>query len=213
MHRRPARRPRTRSVPPSTTRAKPVVAALHGTALGGGFEVALACHERVLAPDGRVGLPEVRIGLMPGAGGTQRAAAADRRDGCAGDDHQRPPHSPPTRRMKLGLGRRDRDRPARLRDHACTFARRCRASRRALRDRAVPPVDRAAFDAAVAAVRKRARGAIAAPTAAEAVGWALDLPFDEACAREREAFVQAAQRPAIQGAAPHLPRRTRRRPA
>lgn len=52
--------------------AKPVVAALHGTALGGGFEVALACRERVLAPDGRVGLPEVRIELLPGAGGTQR---------------------------------------------------------------------------------------------------------------------------------------------
>ena len=51
---------------------KPVVAAIHGTALGGGFEVALACHSRVIAPDGFVGLPEVRIGIVPGAGGTQR---------------------------------------------------------------------------------------------------------------------------------------------
>src|SRR5271165_5585798 len=51
---------------------KPVVAALHGTALGGGFEVALACHFRVAAPTARVGLPEVKLGLLPGAGGTQR---------------------------------------------------------------------------------------------------------------------------------------------
>jgi 3-hydroxyacyl-CoA dehydrogenase len=51
---------------------KPVVAGMHGTALGGGFELALACHFRVAAPDARVGLPEVKLGLLPGAGGTQR---------------------------------------------------------------------------------------------------------------------------------------------
>ncbi|MBN8902056.1 MAG: enoyl-CoA hydratase/isomerase family protein, partial [Rhodospirillales bacterium] len=51
---------------------KPVVAAIHGTALGGGFELPLACHARVIAPDGFVGLPEVRIGVIPGGGGTQR---------------------------------------------------------------------------------------------------------------------------------------------
>src|SRR5580704_15086539 len=51
---------------------KPVVAALHGTPLGGGLEVALACHYRVAAPGTRPGLPEIKLGLMPGAGGTQR---------------------------------------------------------------------------------------------------------------------------------------------
>jgi 3-hydroxyacyl-CoA dehydrogenase len=51
---------------------KPVVAALHGTALGGGFEVALGCHYRVAAANARVGLPEINLGLIPGAGGTQR---------------------------------------------------------------------------------------------------------------------------------------------
>ena len=51
---------------------KPVVAALHGTALGGGFELALACHFRVATPTARVGLPEVKLGFLPGAGGTQR---------------------------------------------------------------------------------------------------------------------------------------------
>ncbi|HEY5776270.1 MAG TPA: 3-hydroxyacyl-CoA dehydrogenase NAD-binding domain-containing protein, partial [Xanthomonadales bacterium] len=51
---------------------KPVVAAIHGTALGGGFEIALGCHYRIAKSDARVGLPEVKLGLLPGAGGTQR---------------------------------------------------------------------------------------------------------------------------------------------
>src|SRR5690606_17197192 len=51
---------------------KPVIAAIHGTALGGGFEVALCCHYRVAVPSARCGLPEVKLGLLPGAGGTQR---------------------------------------------------------------------------------------------------------------------------------------------
>jgi len=51
---------------------KPVVAAIHGTALGGGLEVALCCHYRVAVPSAKCGLPEVNLGLLPGAGGTQR---------------------------------------------------------------------------------------------------------------------------------------------
>ena len=51
---------------------KPLVAAIHGTALGGGLEVALACHARVATPSAKLGLPEVNLGLLPGAGGTQR---------------------------------------------------------------------------------------------------------------------------------------------
>src|SRR3954470_13308011 len=52
--------------------AKPVVAAIHGTALGGGLEVALGCHYRVAVPTAKLGTPEVKLGLLPGAGGTQR---------------------------------------------------------------------------------------------------------------------------------------------
>ena len=52
--------------------SKPVVAAIHGTALGGGLEVALTCHYRVAVPSAKCGLPEVNLGLLPGAGGTQR---------------------------------------------------------------------------------------------------------------------------------------------
>ena len=52
--------------------SKPVVAAIHGTALGGGLEIALGCHYRVAVPDAKLGVPEVKLGLLPGAGGTQR---------------------------------------------------------------------------------------------------------------------------------------------
>ena len=51
---------------------KPVVAAIHGTALGGGLEIALGCHYRVGVPSAKLGVPEVKLGLLPGAGGTQR---------------------------------------------------------------------------------------------------------------------------------------------
>ena len=52
--------------------SKPVIAAIHGTALGGGLEVALTCHYRIAIPSAKCGLPEVQLGLLPGAGGTQR---------------------------------------------------------------------------------------------------------------------------------------------
>ncbi|OYU72350.1 MAG: 3-hydroxyacyl-CoA dehydrogenase, partial [Alphaproteobacteria bacterium PA3] len=51
---------------------KPVIAAIHGTALGGGLETALVCHYRVAVPSAKLGVPEVKLGLLPGAGGTQR---------------------------------------------------------------------------------------------------------------------------------------------
>src|SRR5690349_11809863 len=51
---------------------KPVIAAIHGTALGGGLEVTLGCHYRVAVPSAKLGVPEVKLGLLPGAGGTQR---------------------------------------------------------------------------------------------------------------------------------------------
>ena len=53
--------------------SKPVVAAIHGAALGGGLEVAMSAHYRVALPSAKLGLPEVNLGLLPGAGGTQRA--------------------------------------------------------------------------------------------------------------------------------------------
>ena len=65
---------------------KPVVAALHGTALGGGLEVALGCHFRVAAPGTRLGLPEIKLGLIPGRRRHAAAAAPDRHGEGAADD-------------------------------------------------------------------------------------------------------------------------------
>jgi len=66
---------------------KPVIAAMHGTPLGGGLEVALACHFRVATREARLGLPEVKLGLLPGAGGTQRLPRAAQ-TGHHGPDRQ-----------------------------------------------------------------------------------------------------------------------------
>eukprot|EP01037_Dinobryon_pediforme_P009350 gene9349-9430_t len=165
---------------------KPIVAALHGTTLGGGLEIALACHGRVIAPDGKVGLPEVRIGLLPGAGGTQRlprliGAVAALEMITSGR------HVPADEAARLGIVdeiatdlRADAMRLARHLADAGAWPR--------VSQMAPKPVDHAAFDAAVAAVAKRARGAVAPVKAAEAVSWSLDLPFDAALARESEAF-------------------------
>ena len=56
--------------------SKPVVAALHSVCMGGGLELSLACHYRMATPDCKLGLPEVKLGLLPGAGGTQRLPRA-----------------------------------------------------------------------------------------------------------------------------------------
>jgi 3-hydroxyacyl-CoA dehydrogenase len=164
---------------------KPVVAALHGTALGGGFEVAMACHARVIAPEGRVGLPESRIGLIPGAGGTQRAprlagalaaldmVATGRHIAAAEATSLGLVDEVATDLRAAAIGR------ARAMADSGQFAR--------ARDRTVPAIDLAQ---AMAGVAKRARGARAPIAAAEAVGWSMTLPFDEACARERATFAE-----------------------
>ena len=162
---------------------RPVVEAIHGTALGGGFELALGCHARILAPDGRVGLPETRLGLIPGAGGTQRLPrlvgavtalemiAAGKQIGA-------------DEAMTLGVADEiatDLRAAAIARARALADA----GQRPRVRDRAVPPVDRAALDTVAAGIRAKARGALAPVAAVEAIGWALDLPFDEALLKER----------------------------
>ncbi len=70
---KPPRAPALREVEDAIENSpKPVIAAIHGTALGGGLEVALCCHYRIAVPSAKCGLPEVNLGLLPGAGGTQR---------------------------------------------------------------------------------------------------------------------------------------------
>jgi 3-hydroxyacyl-CoA dehydrogenase len=165
---------------------KPVVAALHGTALGGGFEVALACHARVIAPDGYVGFPEVRIGLLPGAGGTQRTP---RLVGplVALDLVTSGRHVPADEAMTLGLV----DEVATdLRRAAISRARQLAAAGHLPRvaDRAIPAFDHPAFEAVIAALHKRARGALAPVRAAEAVTFALTASLPDGLARETALF-------------------------
>jgi len=167
---------------------KPVVAALHGTALGGGFEIAMACHARIMSPDGRVGLPETRIGMMPGAGGTQRlprlAGAM-----AALDMVTTGRHVPADEALKLGLVDEiatDLRKEAMHRAHVLADA----VHWPVVSKKDVPICDRAAFDAALASVKRRARGAIAPGAAGEAVAWAMDLPFDEGLKRERARAVE-----------------------
>ncbi len=165
---------------------KPVVAALHGTALGGGFEVALACHARVIAPDGYVGFPEVRIGLLPGAGGTQRTP---RLVGplVALDLVTSGRHVPADEAMTLGLV----DEVATdLRGTAVSRARQLAAAghRPRVAERGIPAFDQAAFEAALAGVRRRARGALAPVRAADAVTFALTSSFPDGMAHEEALF-------------------------
>ncbi len=162
---------------------KPVVAALHGTALGGGFELALACHGRVIAPDAAVGLPEVLLGLIPGAGGTQRlprlAGALVALDLIASGRRV-----PAAEALKLGLV----DEVATDVRAAALARARALAARGALprlSERPVPPLDRAEFDTAVAVMARRSRGHAAPLRAAEAVGLALTVPFAQGLDRER----------------------------
>src|SRR5271155_3691515 len=166
---------------------KPVVAALHGTALGGGFELALACHFRVAAPGARVGLPEVKLGLLPGAGGTQR----------------RPRLVGPEKALKM-IVTREPIRAAEAREDwiiggiaesgltaaSIDFARRIvREGRplRLVRDREEKLIGEGFADAAEELTR-RLRGREAPAACVEAVRNAIVLPFDEGLKREAELF-------------------------
>ncbi|MCX7382715.1 MAG: enoyl-CoA hydratase/isomerase family protein, partial [Alphaproteobacteria bacterium] len=140
---------------------KPVVAALHGAALGEGLDLALACHARVMAPDASVGLPEARIGMLSGAlprllrlaGAMAALDIATSGRQVAADEA-----------MKLGLADEvatDWRQQAVARAEALAAAGHWPVT--SARD--VPAVDRATFDTAARAVAKRARGAVA-PAAA-----------------------------------------------
>ncbi|MDR3539059.1 MAG: 3-hydroxyacyl-CoA dehydrogenase NAD-binding domain-containing protein [Acetobacteraceae bacterium] len=166
---------------------KPVVAAIHGTALGGGFELALACHARVIAPDGHVGLPEVRIGVIPGGGGTQRLP---RLVGpmAALDIITTGRHVGAGEAMALGLVD---EMATDLRRAAIARAKQLADSGQTPRvaDRGIPAFDRGAWQAAVAQAKRRARGATAPLYAIQAIETALTEPLPEGLAREHALFL------------------------
>jgi 3-hydroxyacyl-CoA dehydrogenase len=171
---------------------KPVVAAIFGTALGGGLEITLACYFRIAAPTARLGLPEIKLGLIPGAGGTQRLPRLVGMNKAmamilSGD--------PIPAQEALSLGLIDEIFEGDPIPAGVAFMRRVLAEKRPLRRvgdiddklkelRAQPDK----FSEIAAAHVKRARG-LHAPTAAlEALRWTLDVPIAEALERERKKF-------------------------
>lgn len=172
---------------------KPVVAAIHGTALGGGLEVALACHFRVAVKEAKLGLPEVKLGLLPGAGGTQRLPRAVGPELAVkmivGGDPIGAAEA-----LKNGLIEEIVEGPTL---GAELFVRKLVAEKRPLRRLrdddskiAAAKADRSIFTNAVAAMTKKSRGLEAPFAAADAVGYAIDLPFDEGLKKEREGFLK-----------------------
>ena len=114
---------------------KPVAVALHGTVLGGGVELALACHYRVAAKDARLGLPEVKLGLLPGCGGTQRlprlTGAKPALDFIASGEpaRGRSQEGRPHRRAGGGRSSCRRDRVRQIQGRQCASAQDARAHR------------------------------------------------------------------------------------
>ena len=170
---------------------KPVVAALHGAVLGGGFELALACHYRVAAPDVSFGLPEIRLGLLPGSGGTQRLprliGAAEALEVMLSGD-------PMGLDRAKSLGIVDRESPCEeLLECACRLAREVAASgleARRLRERAVPggAPDAAAVSRLRAAAARKFPGIASVDAIVECVEAAAGQPFDTALALSRRRF-------------------------
>jgi 3-hydroxyacyl-CoA dehydrogenase len=173
---------------------KPIVAAVHGTALGGGFEVALTCHYRVAVPSAKFGLPEIKLGLIPGAGGTQRLP---RLSGIENALNMILSGTPFDAKQALEWGVIDAvvD-EGKLRDGAMAFARKVIDTRMPLakiRDRndkieavrGKPEI----FEKIRKDNARRFRGFEAWKSAIKAVQAAIDLPFDDGMKLERQLFL------------------------
>jgi len=171
--------------------AKPVVAAIHGTALGGGLEVALACHYRVALPSAKLGVPEVKLGLLPGAGGTQRlprvAGVAKALEMCATGN-------PIGAKDAYECGLVDRIIEGELIPHAVGYAEEVRGvhplPKSSARQDKVAGVDPSLFDEFLKANGRRFRGFDAPLKNVEAVRVATQKPYAEGVLDERKLFME-----------------------
>ena len=183
---------------------KPVVAAIHGAALGGGLEVALAAHYRLALPGAKLGLPEVQLGLLPGAGGTQRAP---RLVGvkAALDLMLSGRHTGAEEALKLGLVDRlgaGADATAAGLAYAQELVESkapVRRTREVSAEVADPAANRTALEAVRAETAKKARGLFSPFRIIEAVEASFERPFDDGLRLEREFFVQCLDSPQRQG--------------
>jgi len=175
---------------------KPVIAAIGGSCMGGGLELALGCHFRVAAPHAQIALPEVRLGLLPGAGGTQRLPRAIGVEAALNMIVSGA--STPCERFG-GTALFDAIVDGDVLQAALAFASSERAGQRPLprvRDIVIdyPDAD-ALFQFARNTVRAIARGFPAPLKCIEAVAAAVAMPFEEGLRFERELFIQLAQTP------------------
>jgi 3-hydroxyacyl-CoA dehydrogenase len=173
---------------------KPTVAAIHGTALGGGLELAMGCTYRVADAKAKVGLPEVKLGILPGAGGTQRLP---RLAGPSKALKMIVSGTPIGAKDALQSGIVDAVYENDLLANAVTFARdaveRSAAAPVSQRNDKVSGVDLAAFDKEVAEVLKKSKGLDAPKACAQSVRNAITMPFAEGLAAERNFFVDLVQ--------------------
>jgi 3-hydroxyacyl-CoA dehydrogenase len=175
--------------------AKPIVAAIHGTAFGGGLEVALGCHYRVAIAGAKVGLPEVKLGLLPGAGGTQRLPRLIGIEAALGIIVSGDP-VPATQAAKAGVI--DKIMEGDLLEGALDYARALAARHAPLRKVRDLKVDAGKipagfFDDARKRVAKEKKNLFAPQRIVDALEAAATLPFEKGMARERELFLQCAQ--------------------
>lgn len=166
---------------------KPWIAAIHGTALGGGLEIAMGCHGRIATADARLGLPEVNLGLLPGAGGTVRlprlVPAHKALEMIAGG-------KPIPAADAHNYGLVDHIAEGDLLEAALAFSQAFEAHQPTLSAPVNLPEDLEAFDASAKKLRKKARGQLSIPAAIDAVSRALDLPPAKALEEERRAFIE-----------------------
>jgi 3-hydroxyacyl-CoA dehydrogenase len=171
---------------------KPVVVAIHGTAFGGGLEIAMSGHYRVASPEAQVGQPEVKLGIIPGAAGTQRlprlAGVEKAVEMCVEGKPVKAPDA-----LKYGIV--DRLIEGDLLTGAIAFAREI-AEKPAPKTRerneklGTPEQNAPIFAAARETTRTKQRGLMAPLAAIEAIEAATKLPFEQGCEKERELFVK-----------------------
>ncbi len=172
---------------------KPVIAAIHGTALGGGLEIAMACHYRVAVPSARLGLPEVKLALMPGARGTQhlpRLVGVERALEIIALGE------PVTASAAKDMGLIDKLAEGDLLAEAVAFARRVSGSPpRRTRDLIAQPVPETVYADFAAKHARKFRGFDAPPAIIASIRAATELRFEEGAKREREIFLKLREGP------------------
>ncbi|NCZ62439.1 MAG: 3-hydroxyacyl-CoA dehydrogenase [Cellvibrionales bacterium] len=176
---------------------KLTVAAIHGTALGGGFETALSCNYRVALASAKVGLPEVKLGLLPGAGGTQRTP---RLAGVATSIELMTSGNPISAEAALQKGLIDHIATDDLAEEAIAYAKRLVADQAPQRQAstitlALDEADRELISKARSTLAKKTRGESAPQRIIDCIEASAELDFDAGLKRERELFMACMEDP------------------